>query len=671
MLFVSSCSQTTDRTDDVNSALFASVGRTAVSTGFAHLVIDLDLEDLKKNFEYLRGTITAVVEGNSKIDASWHEALLFGLNSDEDKLTMLWDLAHQNLDSNGILELKDDKEFADLIQSTFSTTSAATPQATPATRVRATQRTTTSPASSTPTTPTVTPDPDPSREPLLRKRRSPSLWPGVLTATGLAAFGTSLYTRGQLSQIAQAAEANAQNNLVVAEQAEDNALRIREIYSFLEKQKQAMVKEMNKFRARQKNEVMKVLYSYFMMIETRFRLELRDYFEGIAALMNGRLSPKFIEPSKLKETYDSLLLKARASNLQPLSEDPGIIFQSTVTTIATSTNKLKAIVHVPMYSGSMMTIYRYIPAPFFLDNSVVIRVKADFDFIALNAEGTLAKQFNAIDLQDCREINRIFHCPRGNVIYKDLKTLCLYNLFQQDSEQIENTCEVILDTASNHAIQLTGSIFRLFAHDPVTVTLDCPQLDKHEAIVIEGAYILTLNQTCPRASTPSHLFIRTTQTTTVGQIVHLPTMTIADNWLSELAEDLNAHDVPEMVETIQIDTPGPVSVNRFKQYLRTTSSRQLYSAVNYAQYGVTILVILLLLYIVMRLIFRRVSPLCPSIPRPRLTFSTPPPNPPKYERTHKGQVRVEMRPLQPLQASAPRDDASHEQCRILSAAEVT
>ena len=58
--------------------------------------------------------------------------------------------------------------------------------------------------------------------------------------------------------------------------------------------------------------------------------------------------------------------------LLPSNEDPGILFQVPVSTLSDNEGNLYAVVHLPLYSGSTLKLYRHVPAPFFLENSSVI-----------------------------------------------------------------------------------------------------------------------------------------------------------------------------------------------------------------------------------------------------------------------------------------------------------
>ena len=88
-----------------------------------------------------------------------------------------------------------------------------------------------------------------------------------------------------------------------------------------------------------------------------FRFELIDFLQGVTSLMENQLSPLIISPESLISAFDTLTANARRHNLIPSGEDPGILFQVPVSTLCDNGN-LYAVIHLPLYSGSTLQLYR-------------------------------------------------------------------------------------------------------------------------------------------------------------------------------------------------------------------------------------------------------------------------------------------------------------------------
>ena len=582
-------------TPDYNSALFAETGQTAEQTGFGHMVFDLRLQDVKEVFEHVEDLFSGTVRTNPEIKKPWHDSVLYSIVRAKSKLQLLWELS-THISQNDEFDVSVVKTWEQRINEKYPPETSTT-----------SSRTAGNGASSSNS----------------GKKRGAALWAAGMIITNLAAFGMSLYNRKQLNQIVEAAKQTSEDTNIVAQMADKNTIRIDDVADYVNDMQEKLTLSLNRQAMLTKTSLTKSLLSRLEYLEAQFQIELNEYLTGITTLMDQRLSPFLIEPDALAQSYDKLLKLARQQNLNPLTEDSGIIFQSKVTTVVTEHHKLYAIVHIPLYQGSLMKMYRHLPAPFFLNSDVVIRIKSEFDFIALNSRGTLAKQFTAMDVQNCKEVNKIFHCPRKNILEKDLKSLCLYNLFHQDMDHIAETCEVVMDTAKNHAIQIAGNAFRIFAQQPTQLTINC---NAHETQVhtIENVYLLELNKTCPKANTQTHLFVHNSMASTLSQIVRIPTVTKIESWLGDIDQALADLDVPLVVKEIQKSSPGPVTISQFREHIRNRPLSRFLMVVNYIQYSLTALATLLILIFSIRFSCITLLRFCP-FRIPRIVYNVPQP----------------------------------------------
>ena len=126
-----------------------------------------------------------------------------------------------------------------------------------------------------------------------------------------------------------------------------------------------------------------------------------------------------------------------------MSEDAGILFQVPTSTFVDAHGRLFAVTHLPLYAGDLLRLYRYVPAPFLLDEQKVsLEIISPAEYLALDTHGMVGKQLTASEFQLCRRLGNVYHCPNMNLVNKDLKSLCLYNIYSQTTNHIEDTCEV-------------------------------------------------------------------------------------------------------------------------------------------------------------------------------------------------------------------------------------
>ena len=107
-----------------------------------------------------------------------------------------------------------------------------------------------------------------------------------------------------------------------------------------------------------------------------------------------------ISPESLISAFDTLTANARRHNLIPSGEDPGILFQVPVSTLCDNDGNLYAVIHLPLYSGSPLQLYRHVPAPFFLeDTTIILDIENPAEFLALDTHGMMGKQMSASEFQ--------------------------------------------------------------------------------------------------------------------------------------------------------------------------------------------------------------------------------------------------------------------------------
>ena len=214
-----------------------------------------------------------------------------------------------------------------------------------------------------------------------------------------------------------------------------------------------------------------------------------------------------MNPDLLQSTYDDIVNKAWSESLNPLSDDADTLFQSPTSVIGMEDSDLLIVIHIPLYSGSLIRLYRYVSAPFPLCENIVATIRHEKEYLALDPSGTIGKELSAAEILKCIRINRIHHCNGENVLQKNLERLCLYNLYNQRVEEIEDLCNVEIRKVKSQAIQLSGNQFLILVTEPTQLTIICHD-GSTNIETIQGLYILTLTETCPKSNTPDHVFTR-------------------------------------------------------------------------------------------------------------------------------------------------------------------
>ena len=297
-----------------------------------------------------------------------------------------------------------------------------------------------------------------------------------------------------------------------------------------------------------------------------FRMELTDFLTGITRLMDHRLSPLLVQPKALEEAFNILRNAARLRNMRPMSEDAGILFQVPTSTFVDDHGRLFAVTHLPLYAGDLLRLYRYVPAPFLLDEQKVsLEIISPAEYLALDTHGMVGKQLTASEFQLCRRLGNVYHCPNMNLVNKDLKSLCLYNIYSQTINQIEDTCEVKVTYLRNHAVQLSTSLYRILAVNPVQLVMNCKS--GSNVTTISGVHLLRLTEDCPKASTTEFLFVRTPELVGYHELITLPLLSQAREWLGEMSKELDLTAIMKSMEDPDVPEPS-IPLRKFRNKLQ-------------------------------------------------------------------------------------------------------
>ena len=209
----------------------------------------------------------------------------------------------------------------------------------------------------------------------------------------------------------------------------------------------------------------------------------------------------------------------------------------------------------------------------------------------MDARGFVGKQMTSLEFQLCKKISALYHCPNMNLLSKNLTNLCLYNLYSQNASNIERTCNVRVKRMHLHAVQISTFLYRIMTSEPTQLVVECET--KTNITSIQGIHLLQLTEECPKASASEYLLVRAPDMIGYHEIIRLPLLSQAKEWLGAIAKEV---DLTSGLEEIELT--NSLSLPEFRQ--KVSSSQGLYSRVERYMLSVVLYVILLgaLVYLV-------------------------------------------------------------------------
>ena len=501
---------------DGNQLLFTVIGETTRESGYAHLVIPLPVPELGNSVDVLNDLIRSFVKYAMKPNNLYQKTESYRIDRIQAKIGLILSLARQRGFVAKELHYDDVNLIMDGLRSLGS-----------------------------------------------KRKRSVAATVGALF--GLASFGSSIYNTAQLNRLNEDRQRIEENKQFLMEELLEQNLRINNITTFIEVQYKAWVKQVKLIQESQRKTVMDTMGQQIHLLIQAFRMELTDFLTGITRLMDHQLSPLLVQPKALEDAFNTLKNAARLKNMRPMAEDAGILFQVPTSTFVDDHGRLFAVTHLPLYAGDLLRLYPYVPAPFLLnEQKVSLEIISPAEYLALDTHGMVGKQLTASEFQLCRRLGNVCHCPNMNLVNKDLKSLCLYNIYSQTTNHIENTCEVKVTYLRNHAVQLSTSLYRILAVNPVQLVMDCKT--GSNVTTISGVHLLRLTEACPKASTTDFLFVRTPELVGYHELITLPLLSQAKEWLGEMSKELDLTEVMKSMEDPDVPEPS-IPLRKFRNKL--------------------------------------------------------------------------------------------------------
>ena len=414
-------------------------------------------------------------------------------------------------------------------------------------------------------------------------------------AQKLTAFLRSLFTQEQLLAILQNPSFQEESAKMVKKLA-GNVLKVKDLLSFTSGVNKSFHMIMDN-QDSTKTTSLKAIQEPLQDMRNKFQVGITDFMLAVIQLMEGKVSPLLLNPTTFNNEFQIILKAIRHAKFEPFSPSILSIYQSPVSVVHNNTNAY-AIIHLPIYKPPILTMYKYVPNPIFINDSVALTITAPYSYMALDSAGgsTIAKQFTPSQIQDCRKINSQYFCPRANIVFKELSQECLYNIFYQVYTNIESTCQVKITKQTSHAVQLTGTTFRLYAPTQTKLIKMCQNSMENEQVSIHGEYILTLTPECPSANTPTHLFVLSTQKLYHEGTISLPSMSSNITWLSKIKQQFGNINLTKHLQDMQAHQSQPISLLHFKNHISNIPYDTYETAKEYVQDGVTVIALLVILY---------------------------------------------------------------------------
>ena len=388
---------------------------------------------------------------------------------------------------------------------------------------------------------------------LSREKRSLST---ISQWMGLAGFGSSLYTAGQLNALKKDIDSVTSSHSTIAQTMKFQAVKINNLTRYIHDYHRVVLDAISQVSLGSKKAAMEIHGRSIQLTLETFTNEIRDLVIGLSTLTVGKLHPLLVEPTKLSASFRDLVEKAGLSGLAPLKEDPSFLFSCpTSALVSEEADELTVIVHVPLQTGNL-DLYKFISAPILPKSrnslNFALNINPEMQYLAIDSEHTKGGEYHLDQVSDCKSYNNIRHCPSVNFLTRNVSSLCLYNIMMMQLDNVKRNCPVLVKPLKQEIYSLGINRYILYSPVSTSISFDCTTDGKHVKPFV-GQLFITMMKECPIAHTMGFTFSYTTSIYLQRDIVYLPTLYNLDKWFREeiSSSDTGEKAVAQLTDLIQ------------------------------------------------------------------------------------------------------------------------
>lgn len=210
------------------------------------------------------------------------------------------------------------------------------------------------------------------------------------------------------------------------------------------------------------------------------REKVRRVVNGLKMLHLGRLSDDIVDPKILTREVAQLRREILAMDFKLVAKDIEEIYKSDVSYMVFSNGTIRMIIHLPMYrEESVFTLYEFVALPYPFGDGHFMKVRPDKQILAIDDRHDNFKDMTFREFSLCQKIGHLYVCKHENAYARATHSSCLFSLFKRDVREVRERCELIFSVKSDQVIQVSNTEAMVYHSKPRTARLDCIMAENH------------------------------------------------------------------------------------------------------------------------------------------------------------------------------------------------
>ena len=220
-----------------------------------------------------------------------------------------------------------------------------------------------------------------------------------------------------------------------------------------------------------------ILRTAFIVSQTS--LDIRHIADTIAEALQGRITLDSINAVGLNQALNQLRSEAVKKGYELTTGEIHDLQQaSTSYLINRETEEVHLILHISMFRPETdMELLKYHPCPIPLpaespdDSFLYLEIQSKNEFISISRDGTSYIPLGPTDLEACQKDTDRFYCPI-NTKFKQNRRHCLLSLYQNKPNQIKEDCPMFISKPYPKAERIDQDTWAIF--DEGDIRIVCP-----------------------------------------------------------------------------------------------------------------------------------------------------------------------------------------------------
>ena len=321
-----------------------------------------------------------------------------------------------------------------------------------------------------------------------------------LIVVGIVALASYLFTHLQLSALS--VSTGTTSHAMAVMQSHETRVDINE------RSIELMKKEILESRETERILTSLNVVYHALFVQSEIEHELMRVMNGLQMLSLRKLSPDLVHTDDLIEVLRRLGKSAQNHYLELAIDRPEELFGCETSHIIFSNRSMRVFVHVPAFkTDGIMDLYEYVRMPLAIEGSEhFVLPEPEGDLIAIGKGAGWYKTLMKDQLASCKRVRDIYYCQNDNIFDKRTADSCLVGLYHSDAAAVKRNCHFSVEPDRDQLVQLNATSFVLYQQSIGYVELICSMGGEYRQIAnFKGVRLVHVASTC-RGNSRSFVF---------------------------------------------------------------------------------------------------------------------------------------------------------------------